>query len=561
MRRIKTLLSLVLVFVLTFAITAPLAAAVAAPEGSVTITILHTNDMHGRFVGTGSVIGVDRIAAIYAATDNAILVDAGDAINGMPIVDFSRGYNAVALMNAAGYSFTAPGNHEFNNGVNRLLELETYADFNILAANLTWTATGASVFNGYSIVEMDGVKVGFFGLAQPETPIRSNPAGVVGLNFSDPVPAAKLTVDALQKAGADVIVAIAHLDVEDGKQAIAVAEEVSGIHVLITAHCHTRLATGRMVNDTLIVQAGAHNAFLGKVEIVVANGEVSATASLISHADAQEFEPKADVTALIAKFQAELNDELGMVVAYNPVTLLGDDPENRPILRGSEVPLGNLVADSIRIGMGTDFAIQNAGGIRAHLNAGELTLGDLIAVVPFFNTAVVLEITPAELWEVLEFAISVIPDGRFPQVSGFSFTFDASVPAGERVQSLTANGVALSKTDTSTKFTITINNFMAVGGDGFSMFLDMPVLAEGNRLDELFIEHVINLFPLPVTVVEEVVVVVVEEVVVPLSYSIEVMALQVIRGLWGNGIERVMRLTAAGYDARAIQAHVNLIFR
>ncbi|MCL2499078.1 MAG: 5'-nucleotidase C-terminal domain-containing protein [Defluviitaleaceae bacterium] len=576
MRRIKLILTAVLVFVLTFAITAPLTAQAAAPEGSVTITILHTNDMHGRLAGTGSVIGIDRIAAILAETDNAILVDAGDAIHGLPLVDLKRGLNAITLMNAAGYSLLTPGNHEFNHfvpeaGVNHLFYLQTHADFEILAANVTWKDTGEAAFNGYTIIEIDGVKVGFFGLAQPDTPTRSNPAGVVGLNFGDPVSAAKLAVAALQEAGADVIVAIAHLDVSDGEQAIAVAEEVPGIHVMITGHCHTRLPEGEMVGDVLLVQTGAHAANVGAVEIVITNGEIeSITASLITHAMAQEFEPVAEVTALIAEMQAEINAELGIVIAYNPETLLGDDPENRPILRGSEVPLGNLIADAIRIGMGTDFAIINSGGIRAHLNAGEVTLLDIQAILPFFNTAMVLEITPAVLWELLEFAVSVIPDGRFPQVSGFSFVLDGDAPAGERIPSIAVNGTALSKTDDTTVFTITLNNFMASGGDGFSMLVDMPILAEGNRLDVLLAEHIMNLFPLPAVEeefngeaeeVEEEAEEIVEAVTLPALFPLDEIARQVINGNWGNGVERVRRLTEAGYDARAVQTRVNQILR
>jgi 2',3'-cyclic-nucleotide 2'-phosphodiesterase (5'-nucleotidase family) len=494
MKRIKLILAAVLVIAVLFTITAP-AYAAAVPEGGTTITILHTNDLHGRFVGNETnIIGVDRIAAIHAATANAILVDAGDAIHGMPLVVFSEGMSAIQLMNKAGYRFMVPGNHEFNYGYERLLELAEEAEFNMLAANIAFTATGEPLFDAYDIIEVDGIKVGFFGLSTPETPIRTHPAHVIGLTFGDPVPAAKQAVAALQAAGADVIIAITHLG-EDDDEIIAVAEAVEGIHVIIDGHSHTRLDEGRVVGDTLIAQTGAHGAFLGKVVIVVDNGKVSATASLITHEAAWEYEPAAAVTALIAEIESLRREADEVIVGYNPTFLCS----LRAFVRTEETPIGNLVADALRWDVDADIAIINSGGIRDGgingLPAGEITRGDVSAVLQFPNYSVLLEVTAAQLWEALELSVRA-PGGNFPAISGFSFVYDSDAPAGARVVSVTVGGVPVARNASAT-FSLAIPDFLAVGGDGFTVFGDfptatihLPVLAEGRILADFFIAYI-----------------------------------------------------------------------
>jgi len=460
------------------------------PEDAVTITILHTNDMHGRLFSSNNAIGLDTIAAIHASIPNSILVDAGDTIHGLPFVTFNQGANAIELMNAAGYRFFAPGNHDFNFGFAQLETLSQSATFEILAANLT--RDGQAVFGDISVVEMDGVSVGFFGLAYPGTPTVTNPAGVVGLSFSDPVEAAQRSVAELQALDADVIIAIAHLGIDGGDEwARTVAQAVPAIDVIIDGHSHSRLDDGYLVGDVLVAQAGAHGAFLGVVEVVVYEGEVlSITASLIDREMSEDFTPVAEITAMIDTMQEALDEILSEVVGYSPITFYGDDPDHRMTLRSSEVPIGNLVADAMRWSMDADLALMNSGGIRYHLHAGDITKGDIITVLAFFNYAVVVEITPAQLWEALEIGVSAPGHGRFPQVSGFSFTFDQNAEDGERIQSITVDGVALDQNDTTTTFGLVINDFNAVGGDDYTVFVGLPVLAEGGTIDELLIEFI-----------------------------------------------------------------------
>jgi 2',3'-cyclic-nucleotide 2'-phosphodiesterase (5'-nucleotidase family) len=591
MRKMKFLLVAVLAFVLAFAVTAPIAVSANAPEGSVTITILHTNDMHGRFV-TGSLysgssnntIGVDRIAAILAETDNAILVDAGDTTHGTPFVNETRGAVAIEMMNMAGYSFFTPGNHDFNYDISRLLELEEMADFAFLSANIVWEATGEFVFNAYEIVEIAGVKVGFFGLTTQYTTEVTRALNILGLSFLNPVAAAEKAVVALQAAGAEVIVAVTHLgsDDDDRPEAIDVAQGVAGIDVIIDGHSHSRLPEGRRVGNTLVAQAHEYALNVGVVEIVVLDGAVvSTSASWITFEAAQAFTPVAEITERVDEILEELEEIYDVVIGYSPIFISGD----RNIVRFEEGALGNLVTDAMRWVLGTDIAFMNGGGIRADLPAGEITGANGILIFPFANYTVILEITPAQLWQLLEIGVQAIGNGRFPQISGFSFVFDGDAPPLERVVSVTMNGVALDKNDNTTILTFATNNFLAEGNDGYTLLKNLPVLFEGDLMCEtlvMFINtndisntavegRIVNTpGVLAVPVVEEddeeeadeVVEVdeaVAEAVTLPALLPLDEIARQVINGDWGNNPERARRLTEAGYDARAVQARVNQI--
>jgi len=452
------------------------------------VTILHTNDIHGRFVQSSTSIGIDTVAAILAGWENAVLVDAGDTFHGVPFVNFEQGANAVELMNLAGYSVFTPGNHDFNFGIDRLLELEDEADFAFVSANIT--RGGAPVFDAYTIIEVDGFSLGFFGLATPDTPTVTHPDNVAGLTFGDPVPAARAAVAALQAHEVDVIIAVAHLGV-DGEvpPSVRVAEEVEGIHLIIDGHSHTLLEEGKIVGDVLIAQTGGHLRQLGAVEIVFSSeGELLyMDAFVIDHETALDsFEPVAAITAAAEAMSAEIDEILGEVVAYSPVYFDGD----RDYLRNMEMPLGNLAADSMRWATDADLALTNSGGLRVSIEAGDVTMYDIIAVMPFFNFVVVAEITPAELLEALENGVSNMPgNGRFPQISGFAFTFDPEAEEGSRVQSITVDGEELDLEDTTTTFTIAINDFIQAGGDGFSVFQDLPRVMDADTQAEVLIAY------------------------------------------------------------------------
>jgi len=455
-----------------------------------TVTIFHTNDVHGRFLPSNTAIGIDTIAAIYAQTENAILVDAGDTFHGLPFATLNRGMDIVELMSAAGYSLFTPGNHDFNFGINRLLELEEAAEFDFISANVF--RNNELVFADVAIREINGVRIGFFGLAHPGTYYLTNPTNVVGLTFADPIESARNTVELLQDMEVDLIVALAHLgsgarsDYRVDGWAIEIAEAVEGIDLIIDGHSHNLHEEGILVGNTLIAQAGDHGRILGRVDIFVYEGEISMVASYIDREYALEnFEPDEDVLALIEEIQALQAEVMDIVVAYLPEQL---DVDN---IRNQEMPIGNLIADAVLWYSNADIAFTNGGGIRDILPAGDVTKGNIISVLPFGNYVVTIEVTPAILAAAMENGVSALPGGgRFPQVAGFAFTFDASAEEGERVLSITVDGEELDLNDNTTTFVLATNNFIANGGDAFTMFTDLPRILEFSNLDEILMAYI-----------------------------------------------------------------------
>ena len=484
MKKIKIL---TFVFALVYALS--LSVYVFAAEQ--TITIFHTNDSHGRLVGDNSSIGIDRIAAINAANPNAILVDAGDTFHGLPFVTINRGMDAVELMNLAGYDLFTPGNHDFNYGYERLLELAQRASFDVLSANVK--RGGATLFAPTAIREVEGVKIGFFGITTPGTYFLTNPTNVAGLEFADIAAASEAAIASLREEGADIIVALAHLGLYDERNPSTsnyLANAVSGIDLIIDGHSHTQLDSGYMINDVLIASAGDYMRFLGEVTLTFDSEEGVLTgraARLIGHAEAMEFEPVPAVSARIAAILEEQDEVLNEVVTAIGTTLISD---RAPGVRTQEMPLGNLVADALRAGTSADVAIINGGGLRADLIAGEITRGDIIAVLPFGNYGVTMMVSPNQLRLALENGVSAAPDesGRFPQISGFSFTFDVNRPAGSRVTSIVLGGEELDITNTNPSILLATNNFMAVGGDEYTVFADIAAENEFSALDELLLD-------------------------------------------------------------------------
>ena len=467
------------------------------PGGTAEIVLLHTNDTHGRVAGDDTeVIGIDRIAAIHGSMPNSILLDAGDALHGLPIATLLRGADIVALMGAAGYDAMAVGNHEFNYGWERLLELRS-TDFPLLASNIS--RDGGAFLPGKVVIDIEGVKVGVFGLTTEGAAHSTMPAYVEGLAFGDATAAAEEKVEELREMGAQVVVALCHLGCvpcEGGTLTPELARAVPGIDVIVDGHSHTVLPEGMTENGVLIVQAGDNGKYLGKVTITLKNGKItSKAAALIDHGEAQATAPDEAVAARLAEILAEQKGLLREPVGEAAALMSAD---RAPGVRTQEMPLGNLVADAYREAAASDIAVANGGDIRAGLKAGVVTRGDIISVLPFGNTLMVKAVTPARLRAALENGVGGIvldaggaidneqsPQGRFLQVSGFRFSYDPSKPAGERVTSITLDdGTELSLDDDATQLRLAGSNYVMTGGDSFAMLGELPVERELGAADE-----------------------------------------------------------------------------
>jgi len=472
----------------------------ALAEGETTINILHTNDVHGRLFPDASnsgMLGIDLVAAIKKDTTNAILVDVGDVIHGLPLVNINQGLNAIELMLAAGYQVMAPGNHDFNHGSARLLELSGVASdagMEIISSNVFALGSGTTFLPATAIVEVDGVKVGFFGLTDLETPTLTHPANVAALEFRALKASAESAITKLKGDGAKVIVGLAHVNHADIVKLLG--ELTVKPDLILEGHDHLKGA--ETFSGVLVAGAGQYQESLGKVSITIGeDGTVKdITAGSIEKDDVAELEVDAAVKALAEAKVAEVVELYSEVVAASDILLSsarGSDVGPAGV-RNTEQPLGNLVSDAMRILGSADIAFCNGGGLRADVKAGELTKGDFNSVLPFGNYLIIKEVTPKTLFEIMEIGLQTFPapNGRFPQISGFSVEFVASREPLDRVISITFDGKVLDKEDETTILKLATNDFLAAGGDGYTPLEGLKTVVELGSLDDILIEYIVK---------------------------------------------------------------------
>ncbi len=452
------------------------------------VTILHTNDMHGffkygKYDGMGAPLLAAKIKLMKELNENTLLLDAGDAIQGHNLVTLSKGENAVKVLNKLGYDAMTAGNHEFDYSSERLNELTDMLEYPVLSANVK-KADGTNLLTPYIIKEMNGLKIGIFGLSTPETKYKSHPDNTEGLTFEDPKVAAAAMVAEL-KDQTDIIIAITHLGIEGDLTSISVAEAVDGIDVIVDGHSHTKLSEGQLVNGTLIVQAEEKTKNLGIVKLLVKDGVVTDKISyLYTKSQATNLTPDSEMEALVEELVAANEIIEKEVVATTPEILDGE----REQVRVGETNLGNLIAEAFLEVSGADIALTNGGGIRASINVGEVTKGEVLTVLPYGNTVRVIELTGADVLAAIENGVSEFPEsnGAYPHIAGMTVEFDSTKEAGSRVTKVMIAGVILDETKT---YTLVTNDFLVAGGDDYTMFKGKTVTAEFGAMDEVLIDY------------------------------------------------------------------------
>lgn len=519
-------------------------AAVSANENSSKkITIFHTNDMHGRLVsGFNSSkvltqIGADYVKSIKKSVPGSLLIDAGDATQGLPFANISKGADVIKLMNAAGYDGMTFGNHEFDFGKEAALENAKNANFPVVSANTMKDGKplleGINGHNGKDFIkEVDGVKVGFYGITTEETAYKTNPKNIEGVKFESPVETSKIEVKKLKEEGADVIVGVMHIgnDTSSDPTSEKIAEQVDGIDVLIDGHSHSLENT--VVNKTLIVQTEAHSVKVGKVEIEVENGKVTnKKAEMLKAAEVPaSYTADKDVTAQAEEILKSQQAIFAKVVGRTKTSLWGGTVNGKSVGRMVETNLGNLIADSMIYGAesqikGTEYeklpivSLENGGGIRETIPEGYITRGQVISVLPFGNILSLKVVTPDVLYKVLENGVSKIDkvdpetgvisgaDGRFAQIGGMRFEYDyrneaantdpkGELKEGKRVTKVVLlnkdgrDGKELKREDKATKIVLASNDFEVAGGDGYTMLAGLKNIGEGNALDVIFEDYI-----------------------------------------------------------------------
>lgn len=441
------------------------------------LVIIHTNDSHARVDDN---MGFSSVAALKAAYKKAgatvLLLDAGDTLHGKPMFNLSKGESAVEILNAAGYDAMAPGNHDFHYGAAQLKKLSAKMDFPLLAANVT--RKGAAYFKTNVVIERDGLKIGIFGLATPETAYKTNPLNVEGLKFEAPIATARKQVRELQKKDVDYIIALCHLGLEGEYTTEKLAKAITGIDVIIDGHSHSVLEEGLVVKGTLIASTGE---YIEKIGVVTITADGKASAQLVS---AEQFSGKdAAVDKLINGLKKKTDDLLNVVVGSTSVDLDGE----RENVRTRETNLGNLIADAMLDATGADVAMNNGGGIRMTIPQGKITKAQILEVLPFSNYVVLKEVSGKDILTIMEMGIALYPEaaGGFPQVAGIRFEYDSSRAAGKRIVNAWIGG---EKLVAAKKYTFATNDFLAAGGDGYDMLAKAKTLGEYSTLEDIVMD-------------------------------------------------------------------------
>jgi len=459
------------------------------------LIIFHTNDMHARIQSMddgGKSIGLAEMSAavkeVKSKNPATLWLDAGDTFHGMPMITITKGENLVPLLNAAGLDAMTAGNHDFNYGSAQFEKLAKKLKFPVLDANVIRKSDGKIIFKPYKIFKLNGIKVGVFGLSTPETAFKTNPNNVKTIEFQNPVEVSKEMIKQLRPQ-CDVLIAVMHMGLDASSEFTSerIARETKGIDLIVDGHSHTALADGIRIGDTLIVQTGNYEHYLGRATIEVENHKIiSKKAELLDADDVKKIAPVPDKKILTALSAANVkaNNLLGEVVAHSDKHL----SSYRLLVRRNESELGNLAADSMRWAAKSDIAVINGGGIREDLPEGDVKKRDTTAIFPFGNTLRVAEIKGATIREMLEHSVEYYPAsfGGFLNVSGMTFSYDPTQPAKNRVKEISIGGNPL---DENKIYTIALSDFMTAGGDDYKMLTDLKIVGEYGNYEDAFISY------------------------------------------------------------------------
>lgn len=498
-----------------------------------TTTILHTNDMHGRFLEDSSngVIGMPKLAGIAAESrkkGTTLLLDSGDAIQGLPITNNSKGEDAVALMNATGYDAMTVGNHEFDFGLDQLKTLVKKLDFPIISSNIY--VNGVRLFQASTVIDknknIDGDEYVVIGVTTPETSTKTHPRNVLGVTFTDPITEVNNVIaqtEAQARAQGKTYknyIILGHLGVDTTTkeewrgdslaQALAKNSLLAGKNVIVLdGHSHT--AKTQTYGNVTYNQTGS---YLNNVGLIKLNSKEILSNALISAQDAKTVAADPNVQMMVDQIETKYKaDSSTILIANSPVELNGD----RMNVRVRETNLGNAVADALLDYGQTGFshksnlAVTNGGGLRETIAKDKpITKGDIIAVLPFGNSVAQVAATGQNIKDMFTKSLGSIlqaddkgksvldengqpllePSGGFLQIAGAKVYYDTSLELGKRIlyiAILDPETKTYQPLDLTKIYYLVTNDFLAAGGDGYTMLGGSR--EEGPSMDSIFTDY------------------------------------------------------------------------
>ncbi len=476
--------------------TCALALSTGAAMADYTLHVIHINDLHSRiepinkydstcsaedneagecFGGIARVI--TQINALREELDgeNVIVIDAGDQYQGSLMYTTYKGDVEAEFMEQIGFDVMAVGNHEFDDGDEGLRKLTDNVSFPVISGNIDVSASNvlAGQVDDHVVLEVGGERIGIVSALAADTVETSSPSDAVV--FAEEAESLTADVEALEADGVNKIIALTHVGVTKDT---AIAENVAGLDAVVGGHSHTlfsnteegAMAYPTMVGDVPVVQAYAYSKYVGHLTLVFDDdGTVTSATGDTILLDANVAEDEAAL-ARVAELVGPIEEMKNRIVAETATEIVGVREE----CRAMECAMGNLIADAMldRVAdQGIQIAIQNGGGIRASIDSGEVTMGEVLTVLPFQNTLSTFQVTGETIVAALENGVGQMEEGagRFPQVAGMSYAVDPAAEAGARISDVMVGGEAI---DLAATYGVVSNNYVRTGGDGYSMFED-----------------------------------------------------------------------------------------
>lgn len=476
------------------------------------IVILHTNDMH---CGVNDNLGLATVAQMkqdaLQKTPYVALVDAGDAVQGAPIGKLSKGEAVINMLNAAGYDFAIPGNHEFDYGMERFWQLNKKLKSGYYSANFEDLRTKKLALPAYKMMQFGDTKVAFVGATTPGTLISSTPAffqdgkGNYLYGFNEDETGRKLykalqkSINAARENGADYVFLVGHLGLNGSIEywnCENVAANTRGVDAIIDGHSHERIQGKHVKNyvgkDVLIAQTGTKLKTVGEL-VIGTDGKI--TSRLRRNDIGDDAKTQRIISREIAKYEPLLKQPVGEAL----LQLRSNDPKTgERLVRNNECSLANFVTDAFKKVLGCDVVLVNGGSIPNEIKQGVITYNDLLEAFPFGNMCAVIEVSGQQILEALEMGASHYPDefGGFCQVAGMEYTINSKIPSTVqldekgnfyriggiyRVSDVRIGGKPL---DINKKYTVGGTTYVLKdGGDGFVMFKGSKLLKDGEKSD------------------------------------------------------------------------------
>lgn len=459
----------------------------ALAQEAVTIRFVQTNDIDRMSPEKGRG-GFARLATVIKeekAKGNAFFVHAGDTISPSLLSGFDKGAHVIDILNRMGVDVMTPGNHEFDLGPDAFRARMAEAKFDVLATNIIDGNGLPANTKPEKIVDVQGVKVGFFGLTTEDTPIASSPGTI---KFASTIDTARSKAKELREKGADIVVAVAHTPLEVDM----IIARSAGVDLIVGGHDEHLLAfyDGKVA----LTESESQGNYVNVTELAVTKATKDGKTTVTWRpnfriVDSASVKPDPEIEAVVKGYEDKLSKELDVEIGVTETPL----DSRRATVRGGEAAIGNLVADALKAAVGADVAITNGGGLRAdkQYEAGQkLTRRDILAEMPFGNTTVLIEVKGEQIKAALENGVSQVRElgGRFPQVSGITAEVDLKEPVGSRVKSIKINGQPL---DPAKTYKLATNDFMGRGGDGYRAFTESKSLIDASA-SQLMASQVID---------------------------------------------------------------------